>query len=322
MDAEDALAAKVREIGQRQAAKTRGRSTVPPKQKQTQTPITTQVTLDDSQLPLWPEPYRGFPNILARSALFGCSKDAVSREFYARREIRTHQNVMMEYRGQELRQDDASVLMQLLHYARECPLGTEVDFTAYSFIKELGWTLNKTSYERLRECIERLSATNLTAFKTDHSVGYGGSLVRKFWWKDTKTQSPLRRWKVILEPEIVQLFDHGEFSFIEWQERKQIGARYLLALWLHSFFCSHRDPFPMKVTTFKELSGSQVEKLYHFRADLRKALTRLVDVGFLDSWLIDPGSDLVAVKRRPRTAAITAAAKAAISPGKPALASR
>lgn len=266
-------------------------------------PVRKEVTLPqpEGQLPLWPDDRRGFPNILARSALFSCSRDSVNREYFEKRTISTPKNSTIEYRGQELRQDDASVMMQMLHYARKYELGTEVEFTGYAFIKELGWSVNTASYDRLKECLERLSATNLTASSVDGRVGYGGSLVRKFTWRDSATKEPHRKWRVTLEPEIVRLFYNGSFSAIEWAERKKIGNRYLLALWLHSFYCSHsRECYPMHVSTYLELSGSRTKQVFHFRNELRKALERLVAIDFLASWDIDKKSDLVTVVRRPR----------------------
>jgi hypothetical protein len=250
------------------------------------------------QLPLWDDSLRGLPNALARSALFTCNRTG-ERDFHKSLKVSSLSNINIVYRGVSLQQDDASVFMQLLHIAREKPLGSPVDFVAYHMMKSLGWSINSRSYARLRETIERLSATNLTVSADKGKVGYGGSLVRAFIWKRLDTDEPLTHWQVLLEPGIVQLFQADTFTLMEWKERLQIGNRAVLAQWLHSYLCTHAEPIPLSVDKYYELSGSTAKRLYHFRSDLRKALERLIAIKFLKRFEIT-AKDIVVVEREPR----------------------
>jgi len=251
------------------------------------------------QLPFWAEDERGVPNSLARGALFTAAKcdKSLKREFYEGKKIASLSNLNIEYAGPELRQDDASVFMTLLHLGRHAALGERIEFTAYAMLKELGWSLNSTEYKHLRECCTRLSATNATITTDDETEGYAGSLLRSFAWKDDKGKQ-LQQWVVLLEPAIAELFSQNTFSLLEWGERKKIGGRSPLAQWLHSFLSTHREPIPLPVQKYYELCASRTAQLADFKRRLRLALLRLVEAGFLTSF--DIRNDVVYVTRAPK----------------------
>jgi hypothetical protein len=69
-----------------------------------------------------------------------------------------------------------------------------------------------------------------------------------------------------------------------------------LAKWLHSYYVTHRNPYPIKVASIRELCGSSTKALYKFRQALGQALNELKKVQFLKEWKIDK-KDLVHVKR-------------------------
>lgn len=257
-----------------------------------------------NQLPFWGNAQRGLPNSLARGSLFTSVRDNGTREYFDSSPIASLSGIEVLYRGQELRQDDASVFMTILHLARTLPLGQEVAFTAYSMLKELGWSINSKEYQHLRTCIERLSATNVSVVADKGRTGYGGSLVRQFMWRDEQgTQLP--HWKVWLEPQIVKLFGEQAFTIFEWGQRRLIGGRASLALWLHSFLCTHAEPIPMPVAKYHQLAGSKSKNLFHFRARLIQALQKLKEINFLGNYKID--NDVVYVYRTRRLAARAAA---------------
>jgi len=70
-----------------------------------------------------------------------------------------------------------------------------------------------------------------------------------------------------------------------------------LAKWLHSFYSTHKEPFPHKVETLHKLTASNAKDLRTFRPKLKAALALLVERGFFLSARIDPKSDLVIVER-------------------------
>ncbi|MEC4723934.1 plasmid replication initiator TrfA, partial [Noviherbaspirillum sp. CPCC 100848] len=101
-----------------------------------------------AQLPLWENQVRGLPNPLARSALFSVARQNEPRQHLKERPITSVKGVEIFYTGEELRQDDEDVFLNLVHLARSQPLGHEVSFTAYSMLKSMGWPTSAPSYER------------------------------------------------------------------------------------------------------------------------------------------------------------------------------
>lgn len=249
------------------------------------------------QLPIWPEQFRGIPNALARSALFNVANIRKgARKNLKRVEIAAVKGITITYTGEELRQDDEDAFLQLVHICRIQELGTEVRFTAHALLTELGWTKNSASYKRLVDCLDRLKASSL-AVTVDVGIGkvnYTGSLIRSFRWRQDGNNAPMREWTVLLEKEIIALFQPSSYSRVDWKLRLTLPP---LAKWLHSFFHTHAQPFPYKVATLHTLTGSEVSELRKFRYKLRIALDLLVERGFLKTARIDPKSDLVMVER-------------------------
>lgn len=261
-------------------------------------PATTQST----QLPLWHDRVRGLPNPIARSSLFTVGNQNEPRAFYqTHRTIQTLAGWLMTVRGEELRQDDEDVFLQLIHLARCQPLGEAVSFSAYSFLKELGWKRSAEGYARLKASFDRLQFTSIRLSADTTDTGgfylYQGALLRKFVGKSSDSQAPKTKWSVWLEPEIIKLFGPSTYTQVWWEQRLRL--RSALAKYLHSYFSTHEAPYPLKVETLKGLTGSRAARLTDFRKALRVALQQLVAEGFLDEWHID-GSDIVHVVRSTR----------------------
>ncbi len=267
---------------------------------------TEQRVQESVQLPMWDEDLRGMPNSFARGALFTAAKSDSKnkRYFYESKLVATLAGINLEYRGQELRQDDYSVFLAILHFGRHYELGKPIPFTAYTMLKELGWSINTTEYKHLRECCSRLSATSVSVSHNQALLahqgsggGYEGSLIRSFAWKDEKGKQ-LAQWVVLLEPSIAALFSDPSFTLMSPAERKAIGGRSPLAQWLHSFLGTHREPYPISVIKYHELSASRSDNMNDFRRRLKVALNRLIDVGFLKEYTIR--NDIVHVVRVPK----------------------
>lgn len=248
--------------------------------------------VNSNQLPLWPNFVRALPNPLARSALFNVSKKTTDREFFKSYPVASVNGVTISYTGEELRQRDEDVFLQLLHIAKDRPLGDWVEFTAYSLVKAIGWSVNTRSYNDLRSILDRLSATNIIVSFNEGKDGYAGSLVRKFIWK-TAAGEKLPKWRVYFEPEIIALFAPTSYTHIYWELRLSLSPT---AKWLHSFYSTHETPFDYKVETLWKLCGSS-SSLRHFRQSLIEALDQLKEKEFFRSWELNKEHDLVHVVR-------------------------
>jgi hypothetical protein len=236
--------------------------------------------LQDS-FPFWDDDSRGIPNPLIRGGLFGVSTSA-KREFLPNMAVASLSNYKITYTGQDLQQDDLSVWMSLINLARKHPLSDKVRFTGYQLIRDLGWRMHSESYRRAQESIERLKVTAIKISTKDHAEGYAGSLIREYAWADAD-ENGTTKWMVRFEPRVSVLFMNDTTTLLEWETRKKIGNRAAVAQWLHAFYATHRDPYPLSVQKLHELCRSRAQ-ISTFRRNLRIALDKLIDVGFLRSY--------------------------------------
>ena len=246
------------------------------------------------QLPLWAEALRCLPNELLRSALFNAKNRKQPRVYLKKQDIAVLFEGRITYQGEELRQDDETVWLQLIHLAKEHPLGGVVEFTPYSFCKAIDWPICKGSYERLRECLDRMQATALAVYSKRLAEGVSLSMIPVFAWQDENKQT-LKKYRVQVAPQLVELFGSDHFTRVEWEQRLALPVG--VATWLHGYYASHREPFPVKLDTIKRGSGMTTESASRVRQLIESALAELVNVGFLKSWEIV--GELVHVKRAP-----------------------
>lgn len=250
------------------------------------------------QIPLWAVAFRGIPNALARSALFSVANvRRGERKYFNKQEIASTAGITLVYTGTELRQDDQDVFLQVLHIAKEQKLGEDIKFTARSMIVALEWSINSESYERLADAMNRMKATalRLTVDRPNGArMSFTGSLMGEFTYRERGSNDPLREWTVSLEKNIVKLFAPDAYSLLNWRTRLDLPP---LAKFLHSFYSTHKDPFPHKVETLHKLTSSKIKEIRKFRYELKAALALLVHHKFLLSAVIDPKSDLVCVER-------------------------
>lgn len=249
------------------------------------------------QLPLWPESIRGLPTAVARSALFTVNYSD-PRANYRRQIIASQEGINIVYTGEELRVDDEDVLLQLIHLARLQPMGESVTFATHSIIKALGWSINKASYERLYDCIVRMKATNVTIkfTNTDGSwLEYHESLIAsaEHGGKDSLNRTD-SLWRLRFHKRVLVLFGDNSYTSLDWKTRLDLPP---LAKKLHSLYMSYEDPPGMPVATLQTLTGSRIKQLKQFRYKLREALNLLVARNFLTTFVVDPITDLVRVKK-------------------------
>ncbi len=110
--------------------------------------------------------------------------------------------------------------------------------------------------------LARLDGSFVEAIKGHHT--FADNLLR--YYRDERTQ----HYELELKPEFLRLYQAG-WTQIECAPRQPL-RRQPLALWLHGFYATHAEPFPLKVATLRDWSGSQNKSLADFRRKLRVAL--------------------------------------------------
>jgi hypothetical protein len=261
-------------------------------------PASVKQIIEDLQanptLPDWPDQQRALPNEILRSALFNARNHKQPRRFMRDAEIPTIGNCRITYRGEELRQDDELVWMHIVHLGKQQPLGRCIEFTPYSFVKAIGWPVKGDSYERLKKCLRRMTATAVSFQSERLGVGLCVSLVRRFAWQDEEQGVSLKKWQIWIEPEMHTLFNEDFFSRVDWEIRKALPTG--IASKLHGYYASHKSPFPVKLETLMKLCDSEMTER-HFKEQLKYAMTNLINAGVLTSWECTQ-EGLVSVKRK------------------------
>ncbi|HDP7352226.1 TPA: replication initiator protein A [Escherichia coli] len=248
----------------------------------------TDEELRQSQLSLfdlapWDDDMRAMPNDYARSALFTVRNKKKKREACDNKAIfHVNKDVSITYTGIELRaEDDELVWQQILEYAKSHPLGEKIHFSFYQLCSDLGWAINGRYYKKAEECLTRLQATSMIV--TSERLGRlkSLSLIKEFDVVERGTKKAVC--EVELSPQMVYLFagDHyTKFTWIIYRKLSPITRR------LFDYMASHKEPFPLKLETFKMMCGSDTEQGWKWKQQAKDACTELAESGLVgSSWV-------------------------------------
>jgi hypothetical protein len=243
------------------------------------------------QFPLFPEATRPVSNDIARSALFSCIQGK-DRRFIKDALLATVDGVEIRFTGEQLNQDDHDLLMQLIFMAREKPVGAWVTMPAHTILKALGRQVGGKQHRDLRADIFRLAAGTVSIrIARDRIEVTGHHLLAK-----AAQHEDSRYWVYRLDPDLAFLYGGESYTLIDWDKRLNLKGKDL-ARWLQLYLATHAKPFPVKVDTLRELSGSRTKALRSFRGQLRLALDALLSNHDIEQWWIAQQTDLVTVER-------------------------
>jgi hypothetical protein len=257
----------------------------------------TRQEIKDLQLSLfdlapWPDNMRALPNDFGRSAIFTTRNKKVPRAALQRESIfHVSKDVTMTYTGIELRADtDELVFAQVLEYAKRAPLGKSVDFTFYELCQDIAWPINGRYYKRAEDCLTRLQASAMQF--TSKRVGRleSVSLIRRFCVLDRGKNTS--RCQVEIDTEIVMLFAGDHYTKFVWEKYRKLSPT---ARRLYDYFASHKEPYPLKLETFRLVCGSNSTRMKKWREQVNEACEALREKGLVqNAWV---NEDLVHCKR-------------------------
>ncbi|MEX3764507.1 plasmid replication initiator TrfA [Paraburkholderia phenoliruptrix] len=250
------------------------------------------------QLPLkltpgWSPDKRGMSKSLARSALFAVRDKRLPRERYDNAVMASLDGIEIRYSGEELRQDDHDVFMQLCHLARDEHIGEEVHITGAQALDGLKWGRSDEDYTRLRSCYKRMleGTVYVTLTSGKSNTRLFGSHLFQYVTADVDNSanidSTAARWTIKLNAELANIINGNQMTLIKWAADKKMTP---LAKWLHRFYATHdRDKtFDYKAETLHRLCGSKMSNMATWRQNLKRALEELVSAGFIKSYTIGP----------------------------------
>ena len=223
------------------------------------------------------------PSVFVRSSLFSARHFRRKRRVLWGHEVYAAGDVTIKFFGQELDQGDFDLLLVLVKLAKEQNPEFEHDesaeqpddrihvrvvFTSYQALKTLGLRDNGQNREMLEERIGRLNRANFE-IRTKNYVFMSGIINSAFG--DRRGDGP---WAVQLSMPLAEMLVPGEATKIDMRVRKRLGRKQL-AKWLHAFYSSHREPYPIRVETLHRLSGTG-GTLKDFKRKLKTALDDVV----------------------------------------------
>lgn len=241
------------------------------------------------QLPFWPDPARGVPNELIRSALFAAIQ-AQGRDYLDNAEIACQDGFAIMFTGQRLDQSHLDVFEGVMHIARGMHEGNRIAFSAHRLLRLIGRNTGQSDHDWLHRTLKQLTATAVEIRDVRAKRVFWGSLLPRGATEEDSTQ-----YVVEINRELAKLFDRG-FTQVDWDQRRRL-RRKPLAQWLHLYYSSHAKPHPVSVSWLRDKSGSKTASLRAYRQSLKLALNEIQNVGVIESWeLID---DLVHIVRLP-----------------------
>ncbi len=238
------------------------------------------------QLPLFHKEAPAAPNAVLRSALFPAihSKD---RQFLNNELIASIDGVEVKLKGEQLNQDDLETLLAVEDLAREQPDTLTCQVSERGLLKLLGRRSGSDAEKALNESLVRLEQPVTVKMGR---FSYSGGFIQHVY-KDEET----KRYVIQLNPRLGALLRSG-WTALDTDTRRKLGGK-PLALWLQAFYATHEKPYPYKVETLRELSGSRTGRLRKFRENLKKALDDWAATGDIQGWMIDAKTDLVHIAK-------------------------
>lgn len=231
----------------------------------------------------WGDDMRAMPNDLARAALFTTRNKKTPREVRQQHVIfHVNKDVLITYTGIELRADDDELVwQQVLEYAKRSPVGTPVSFTFYELCTDLGWPINGRYYDKAEECLTRLQATAMQFSSGRIGRLESVSLIHRFRVLDRGKKTS--RCQVEIDEEMVVLFAGDHYSKFVWEKYRELSPT---ARRMFDYFVSHKEPFPLKLETFRLMCGSDSARLKKWREQTGQACEELSQSGLIKlSWV-------------------------------------
>lgn len=229
---------------------------------------------------------RVVPNVMLRGSLFGVVGKG-NRKYEEDVLKATIGEISVRFTGRQLDQGDLDVYLECIRRCSHAPLGEQVRFYAYDFLKSIGRKTGKFEYDWLKACLKRLFNSGIEI--SDGCLFYDGHLINEKY-RDEET----KEFVISLNPKIADFFSTEQWTGLSLEERYALKGK-PLAQWLHGFYSTHAKPHPYKVETIKTLCGSQRGELYKFRFDLKKSLTY---VSAATGWQCWVENDLVYILKK------------------------
>lgn len=225
----------------------------------------------EQQMEFWPDDFRSAPNTVVRCAMFSTAKVQEPRLIYKELLIASQGNDEIYYTGEELDQQDFNTWVAVLQLFRERRMDSVITPKAIELINAIGLKKSGTAYADLEKRLQRLAFNRVDIYsevRSKRRLVFFGSLIQSVTLSEDGTY-----WAIKLEPRLKALFSGGS-TWVNWKIRKRLGRK-ALPLWLHGYYRSHFDPYPITIKKLQELTGTGTKDIRAFRQAVKRALSDL-----------------------------------------------
>lgn len=213
-----------------------------------------------------------FSPALLKSALFRCTERGPRARHMQDYQLTSADGDKITYSGEELRQDDQTVLLALIKACAGELISSEMRFSPRAMVREvLGWPDKGASVERLGECLRRLKGASI---KVQYAKGGEGTLsfVSDYDMKPGQ-------WSVWLAPRLLGLFAK-QTTYLNVEARKGLTG---LSSWLFGFINADSCASAFELSSLREWAGSTAAQC-HFNEALKTSLVALKEQGVIESY--------------------------------------
>ena len=228
----------------------------------------------------WANNKRAAPNAVFRSALFPALNNQQSRRYVENQKVYSISGLEVRFTGKQFDQTDLDVYLEILHLAKDTPLGKPVRFSAHSLLKALGWATGGKDHKRLHSHLIRLCGGVIDA--NDHTARYFGQLIFG-GIRDEITHD----YEITINPNFAKLFGFGLWSAIDLEQRRAL-ERNSTAKSLHAYYSTHAAPGLHRYDTLASIAGLEGKNKTAVRNSLIRAHEELKRIGFLVSYDAKP----------------------------------
>lgn len=222
-----------------------------------------------------------FPNIVARSSLFGiASKGLASGEQVI---VATEGETVASVCGHLLSQADLDVWLQCTKLASDQP-GQTVQLSPYEFLKNLGKSIGTTTYNSLFASLARLAQVYLTVAR-NRVVLFEGVLITY----ELEQLAASRMLTLVIHPDWPRLLTTGDWSAHRLSLRYRLAGKPIAQL-LTLIANTHKPGFPFRVEALYTAARSDASRA-EFTRLAKKALQQAIKVG-----IVKPDSKLAGEK--------------------------
>ena len=242
---------------------------------------------------------RHMPNDIVRTSIFTANNKNIPRKALVREKLFSYNSsVTVLFSGVELRAyDDELVWLELMKYGQSVPFGEPIKFHIKDMVQGIDWKMNGQSYNRVRECLSRLKATEvLVSNDTAYGVTKSFSLINKYGSVNDTEGSPTH-YSMFIDKEFLALYAGNTFTSHKWAAYRKLSPA---GRKLADYADSHRVPFPLSLEKFALACDWKGKHAAGLRRQAKAACAELVEAGIVSFALLKDDQLLFVVPKEDR----------------------